>query len=100
MGKEVLARRFQERLWHSLPDGTIMLEEHKLRSGWDWIENRWILIRGSERREFTLAHWLYSAAELAAMLKQCGFKDVALYGSLAATSYDHRAERLVAVAEK
>ncbi|MGO9605884.1 MAG: hypothetical protein ACLQAT_21265 [Candidatus Binataceae bacterium] len=43
---------------------------------------------------------LYSGAELIALMKQAGFGRVETYGSLAATPYDNRAERLVAVATK
>jgi hypothetical protein len=42
----------------------------------------------------------YSGVELSVLLKQAGFREVATHGSLAATPYDHRAERLVAVATK
>jgi hypothetical protein len=42
----------------------------------------------------------YSGVELGTLLKEAGFSEVATYGSLAATPYDHRAERLVAVATK
>src|SRR5207244_6079914 len=44
MGKEVLARIFQERDWHE-EDGVLILEERKIRSGWDWIDARWILFQ-------------------------------------------------------
>lgn len=100
LGKEVLARRFRERDWEPGPDGSLFLTEHRLRSGWDWIDVRWIVIRGTERREFTFAHRLYAGSELAILLRQAGFANVSLYGSLAATPYDHNAERLVAVAQK
>ncbi len=51
IGKENLARRFRERDWHENTDGTLVLEDRKLRNGWDWLENRWILIKGGERKE-------------------------------------------------
>jgi SAM-dependent methyltransferase len=100
MGKEILARIFRERDWRVNQDGSIILEERRVRSGWDWIENRWILIQGSERREFRVANRLYGGTDLRSLLKEAGFNTVELYGSLAATPYDHKAERLVAVAQK
>jgi len=100
VGKEILARIFRERDWHEEPDGTLMLEERRLRSGWDWIENRWILLKGAERKEFRLAHRLYSAAELSQLLKDCGFASVDVFGGLDGSPYDHTAKRLVAVARK
>ncbi|MFQ5858089.1 MAG: class I SAM-dependent methyltransferase [Anaerolineae bacterium] len=100
MGKEVLARIFRERDWHQDEDGTLFLEERTISSGWDWIENRWITIDGSQRTEFTLGHRLYSGTELAALLRQAGFTSVTLYGGLAGGPYDHTAPRLAAVAQK
>ncbi len=100
LGKEVLARTFVPRTWESLPDGTLVLQEHKLRSGWDWIENRFLLIGHKRRREMTFSHRLYSGSELAALLRQAGFSEVALYGNLAGAPYDNRAERLVAVGSR
>jgi SAM-dependent methyltransferase len=100
MGKEILARIFRERDWHELPDGSIMLEERKLRSGWDWIENRWILLKSTERSEFRVSHRLYSAAELSRLLTDCGFASVKALGDLTGSPYDHTAKRLVLVARK
>lgn len=100
MGKEVLARIFLESNWHQTDDGVLVLEKRKIRSGWDWIDNRWIIIDGEERREFAVGHRLYSGAELASVLRQAGFDSVVLYGALAGGPYDHTAQRLTAVAQK
>ena len=99
MGKEVLARIFRERDW-SEQHGALFLEERKVSKDWSWMENRWIILRGQERREFEISHWLYSAAELSAMARECGFGSVEVYGSLEGTPYDHTAGRLVVVAHK
>ena len=53
-----------------------------------------------QRREFEISHWLYSAAELSAMVRECGFGSVEVYGSLEGTPHDHTAGRLVVVAHK
>ncbi len=100
IGKETLARRFVERQWDTAPDGTLVLMEHKLRSGWDWIDNRWIIITGADRRDLKFSHRLYSAAELGAVLRESGFRQVEFFGTLGGAPYDHSAERLVAVATK
>ncbi len=99
-GKENLARKFSERGWSRLEDGTLVLEERELLDGWRRIRTRWILISGTERRESTLVLRLYSGSELAATLEAAGFSQVALYGSLKATPYDQNAQRLIAVAMK
>lgn len=100
MGKEILARIFREWDWHRNEDGTLLLEERKIRDGWDWIETRWILIDRTERGEYTFGHRLYSGAELAALLREAGFASVTLYGGLAGGPYDNTAQRLAAVAQK
>jgi len=99
LGKEALARNFRDRLWHHRP-GTeeYLLQEVSVRSGWDWIENRWTLVRGGDHRVFTFGIRVYSGAELASALRQAGFSRVDLFGSLEGTPYDHTAQRLVAVA--
>jgi cyclopropane fatty-acyl-phospholipid synthase-like methyltransferase len=99
MGKEVLARIFMERDWTAFENG-FLLQERKVSQNWCWMENRWIVIQGHERHEFKVTHWLYAASELSAMLTECGFGAVEIWGDLAGAPYDHRAKRLVAVAHK
>lgn len=100
MGKEILARDFHERTWERLSDSALLLQERKLSSGWDWLESRWTLIAAKRRKELTFSCRPYSGAELRAVLKQAGFRDVELFGNLGGIPYDTRAERLVAVATK
>ncbi|HKN13229.1 MAG TPA: methyltransferase domain-containing protein [Candidatus Binatus sp.] len=100
MGKEVLARDWQERTWERMPDGAILLQERKLKSGWDWLESRWTMIGQQRRMELSFSTRPYSGAEIKGLLKQAGFREVELFGSLSGTPYDHRAVRLVAVATK
>ncbi|MGA2439675.1 MAG: class I SAM-dependent methyltransferase [Tepidisphaeraceae bacterium] len=99
MGKEVLARKFQERDWHE-EQGVMFLEERKLSQGWSWIDSRWILLKGTKRKEFVVSHRLYSAKELSDLLRVCGFEKVRVHGDLAGAAYDHNARRLVIVAQK
>jgi len=98
-GKEIVARVFRERDWHE-ENGVIWFEERSISKDWSWIDNRWILLRGDKRDEFRISHRLYSAAELTALLRDCGFQQVHSYGDLAGAPYDHNAERLVVVAHK
>jgi SAM-dependent methyltransferase len=99
-GKEVVAAKFRERDWNRSADGTIVIEERRVLDGWAKLESRWIEMRGTERRESTVVVRAYSGVELSMLMKEAGFREVATHGSLAATPYDHRAERLVAVATK
>lgn len=99
MGKEVLARVFQERRWEER-NGCFFLQETKVKKNWSWVESRWILLGDGERREFTISHRIYSAVELSALLRDCGFGKVEVYGDIKGRPYDHTAERLVVVAHK
>lgn len=100
MGKEVLARKFQRRDWHSLPDGTVVLEERTIKEAWTWIDVCWTILRGDQRREHRFGHRVYSARELTELLTQVGFARIQVYGSLEGAAYDHEAERLAIVAQK
>jgi SAM-dependent methyltransferase len=99
-GKEIMARKFRERDWGTREDGAIVLEERRVLDGWKRVESRWTWIRGGERRSSTLVVRLYSGVELERLLREVGFREVGLYGSLGATPYDQNADRLVAVASK
>ncbi len=100
MGKEVLARIFQERDWHEEPDGTLLLEERRVTHDWGQLDARWIVIRDKSRTEHRFTLRLYSAAELSRLLRDSGFSTTAAYGSLAGAPYDEKAERLVVVGHK
>jgi SAM-dependent methyltransferase len=99
MGKEVLARIFRERDWYEL-DNIMVLEERKVCADWSWMENHWIMIKDGKMDECKVSHRLYSAAELAALLSDCGFSAIDAYGDLTGAPYDHTAKRLVLVAHK
>lgn len=99
MGKEVLAKVFRERDWRE-EGGILILEERKIRGNWSIVESRWIMIRGEERKEVSLALRLYSAVELGLMLSNAGFRDVDVYGDIDGNPYDDTAKRLVVVARK
>ncbi|MDJ0785127.1 MAG: methyltransferase domain-containing protein [Desulfosarcinaceae bacterium] len=97
MGKEILARCFRERDWME-SNGTLLLEERIVDEDWSWITNRCTFIDDDGRRDFSFSHRIYSAQELRSALLQAGFARVSIYGDLHGAPYDHRAQRLIAVA--
>ena len=100
-GKETVVRDFRPRTWHRHAErDEYLLEERMVQDDWSVIENQWIWMRGSEQKTFTWHIRLYSGVELRHLLYEAGFSDVQLYGSLAGSPYDHRAQRLVAVATR
>ena len=99
MGKEVLARIFQEKKWRE-EDGVIILEEAKLAEDWSSVDSRWIIITDGRLDECRFSLRLYSATQLSELLKSCGFGRVEVYGDLSGLPYDKTAKRLVVVAHK
>lgn len=98
-GKELISRDFRERDWNEFGD-YVILEERKLLNNWEKIQARWIILKEHERIEHTLTLRLYSAVEAVELLKQCGFSDIKIYGNLEGIEYDHKARKLVLVAQK
>jgi len=99
MGKELLARDFRKRDWNEI-NGFIILEDRQLLNNWEKIQNRWIILKDDQQIKHEFVLRLYSAVELAYLLKQCGFSAINVYGSLEGIDYDHQAKRLVVVATK
>ena len=50
--------------------------------------------------EAVFRHRLYSAVEIAGLLTEAGFSEVRFFGGLDGRRYDHRAERMLAIAVK
>ena len=100
MGKEILARVYSPTTLSVEDDGVRLGQVHELFDDWSRVRNEWILIRdGVEKRRY-FEHWLYSGKELKDLLRQAGFAELELHGSLDGQPYDHEARRLVVVARK
>jgi SAM-dependent methyltransferase len=99
MGKEILARNFQERDWTEEGD-LLLLSEKKVSQDWSRIKTRWIAINGKQRIEHRVSVRSYSAVELSSLLSACGFPAVHVYGDLEGIAYDHAAKRLVVIGHK
>jgi hypothetical protein len=99
-GKEILARIFTPKHWIEYPDGSYFLAAREVAGEWSGVHNRWIVIRGAERRVFDFTHRIYSAAELKGALGAAGFSAVDVLGDLDGRPYDREAKYLVAVAAK
>jgi SAM-dependent methyltransferase len=100
IGKEWLARNWQNSLVTEFPDGALLLQLPKVQADWCRIQNDWILVKAGLNRSFSFNHTIYSGRELKDRLAVCGFERVQLHGSLQGTRYDLDARRLVAVARK
>ena len=98
-GKETLARIFRQRDWYRVND-YIVLEERRILDDWEKIESKWILIKDNEIKEFKIILRLYSAFEIKSLFRECGFRNVEIYGDLNGSPYDNKASRLIVVGTK
>ena len=99
IGKEIIARIFNERRWEE-HNGVILLAECEVCDNWSAVRNRWIVIRENSRKEFTFSHRIYSAVELCDLFRKAGFRSVKVFGDLGGSPYDNKAQRLVVTGRK
>ena len=100
MGKEWLARAWQDALCTEHADGSMLIQRPKVMNGWCRIQNEWILLRDGHARTFRFEHAVYSGREIKDRLLASGFSSVQLFGDLQGSPYNRDALRLVAVARK
>jgi hypothetical protein len=100
MGKEVLARSFQETRSAIAPDGALVIWRSGVDADWTRIKGEWWALRDGVAQRFHVNHWIYSGRELRDLLTGCGFRTVSLFGDLDGRPYDLHARRLIAVAAK
>ncbi|HKV91960.1 MAG TPA: methyltransferase domain-containing protein [Candidatus Angelobacter sp.] len=100
IGKERLARVWQNAMCFDLPDGSVMVQRPQVRSDWSRVRTEWILIKDGQSKTAVFEHWIYSGRELKERLLSCGFEQVELFGNTLGAPYDVDAQRLVAVARK
>jgi SAM-dependent methyltransferase len=100
IGKERLARTWQNTISSELPDGSLLVQRPQLRDDWTRIYSEWTLIKNGKAQSFGFEHTIYSGRELKDRLLSCGFEQVQLFGDLLGAPYNLDATRLVAVARK
>ena len=100
VGKEIIARKFQQTGSHVLPDGTMVVQRRTLINSWSGMENEWLFVKDDAVKRYRIRHWLYSGQELKHMLMSAGFDHVELFGDYGGAPYGPDARRLVAVARK
>lgn len=99
-GKEIHAMAKISSDASTMPNGDRILQYSRVDAGWGSTTNEWIYLQGNSAQSFSVRYNLYSAVELSNMLRQTGFTQVQVFGSLSGTAYDLDAKRLVIVAKK
>jgi SAM-dependent methyltransferase len=64
LGKEVLAKTFQQTTSSQAPDGTLWIRRNEIVDGWSRVRTEWILIQGDKATTFRFQLTLYSGYEL------------------------------------
>jgi SAM-dependent methyltransferase len=100
LGKERLARVLQPTTSTDLPDGTVVVERHKIFDDWTRVGNEWLVLRNGRVKRFKFHHTIYSGQELRDRMERVGFVAVKLHGSLDGDEYGPNAERLIAIGRK
>jgi len=100
LGKERLARTWQNAICSQLEDGSLVVQRPQLRNDWSRVHADWTVIRNGSARSFSFEHSIYSGCELKDRLLASGFRQVQLFGDLQGSPYNLEALRLVAVARK
>jgi SAM-dependent methyltransferase len=99
MGKEVLARDFEQMTASKTEDG-LFVQAHEILDNWSRIRTEWTLIRGGYIRTFTFEHSLYAASDLIRLCEMAGFSDIRVFGDFNGNPYDHGASLLIITGKK
>jgi SAM-dependent methyltransferase len=97
--RDWLIRNFRPRNWHEYPN-FFVLEESTMNFARNRIESRWIVLKGAERKEYTLSLRVFTLAELLGLFAQAGLKVLGYYGGLRGEPWSLEANRLAIVAER
>ena len=99
MGKEVIAKDFEEIIASKTEDG-LFIQAHEILENWNRIRSEWTLIRGGNIRTFTFEHSLYAASDLIRLCEMAGFSEIQVFGDFDGSPYDHHATLLIITGRK
>ena len=72
VGKERLARTWQNTISAELADGSLIVQRPQLRDNWSRVYSEWILMKEGRAQSFSFEHTIYSGRELKDRLLSCG----------------------------
>jgi len=99
MGKEVIAKDFEEFLTTKTEDG-LFIQGHEILDNWNRIRSEWTLIRNGNIRTTTFEHSLYGASDLIRLCEMAGFTEIQVFGDFDGNPYDHNATLLIITGKK
>lgn len=98
-GKELFARTMGHTKTEESGDVLVVKRDTPL-DDWTRLRSDWVLVSGGQASKATLTMYIYSAAELRAMLEEAGFTNVQCFGNYFGAPYDVGASRLVVSARR
>jgi SAM-dependent methyltransferase len=99
MGKEVIAKDFEEILTTKTEDGWF-IQSHEILKNWNRVRSEWTLIRDGNIRTTTFEHSLYAASDLIRLCEMAGFTEIQVFGDFDGSPYDHCATLLIITGRK
>lgn len=99
MNRDWLIKNFRPRNWQEYPN-FFVLEESTMNFERNRVESRWIVLKGAERKEYTLSVRVFTLAELLELFAQAGLKVLGYYGGLRGEPWGLEANRLAILAER
>ncbi|MCL6641960.1 MAG: class I SAM-dependent methyltransferase [Candidatus Bipolaricaulota bacterium] len=97
--RDWLIRNFRPRNWQEYPN-FFVLEESTMNFERNRVDSRWIVLKGAERKEYTLSLRVFTLAELLGLFAQAGLNVLGCYGGLRGEPWSLEAKRLAIVAER
>ncbi|MDW8031088.1 MAG: class I SAM-dependent methyltransferase [Candidatus Bipolaricaulota bacterium] len=97
--RDWLIKNFRPRNWQEYPD-FFVLEESKMNFARNRIESRWIVLKGAERKEYSLSLRVFTLAELLGLFAQAGLNVLGYYSNLRGEPWSLEAQRLALLAER
>ena len=88
------------RNWYEENNGTIRLEETTANDDWTWSTTRWIILKGSERHEYSYGMRIYKTSEYCDLFTSSGFINLQTYGGISGKAYDEEKHHLILLAHK
>ncbi|AEJ20475.1 class I SAM-dependent methyltransferase [Gracilinema caldarium] len=99
LGKELAVRDFTEGEWFER-SGAVVLTEFEPLADWEYLKNRWILLKDGQRFERSFNQRLYAATELKRIMLEAGFVSVMVFGDWDRRPYDMKAQKLIVMGRK
>ncbi|MDI3422852.1 class I SAM-dependent methyltransferase [Streptomyces luteolus] len=93
-GKELLARRVTPPKVVQRGED-LLVQTDTVLDDWARLRSDWVLVRGDTVTRTSLVWFVYSAVELADLVRQAGFDRVEVFGGFDGRPYDQEAERLI-----